>query len=144
MWFDDQLGDYRGGFIAKVKFYNEEIHHAQVTILRQSLESLPNKKLILSAFPDSQEHKLAGYCDFHVTGSALMGISLHEMGISFGENFKPPRQSTPSIGPDPRPNHLSEQNHKILAEDLYDMLMGKKSLDINNNDYKKLEKIQNA
>ena len=125
-----------------VRFYNEEIHHAQVTILRQALESLPNKKLVLSAFPDSHEHKLAGYCDFHVRGPALMGISFYEMGIKPGETVK--ASGMDSMRPDPRPNHLSEQNHKILAEDLYDMLMGKKSLDINNNDYKKLEKIQNA
>jgi hypothetical protein len=128
----DELGT---GIVAWAKYYNVEIHHAHTMLLRQTLQSLPNSKLLLSAFPDSMSHNLPLACDFHVGGTPLMGIGQAEIADANGKFV--PIPGSMRGRQDPRPNHLCEENHEILATDLYKILMKEKPAVLDGNDYRR-------
>lgn len=100
------------------EFYDEKNHLALVNLLRESLANLPNKKILLSGFDDSLSDRFARSHDFHL-GGCLFDISKAEY-VSDQAYVA----SRTAMVPDSRPNHLSADNHIILARIVNESLNG--------------------
>lgn len=95
------------------RFFNPAIHRSICYMIERTIASLPNKKLILSGFEDSDSQNQIVKMSCHPEGN-LFAVSeqeyIHKVGI---ESFR---------GKDFRANHLSSDNHIILANYIYNCL----------------------
>lgn len=110
-------------------YFNPEVYKSLCFLLSKTIETLPNKKIILSAFPESDilisDHSIT--CK---PSGFLKKITENEFidNAPYWDGIGVPK-------PDSRVNHISEVNHNILAEYAYRFLEGDRS-DINYSEYK--------
>lgn len=107
-----------------VKYWTIDGHLSQLFLLCETLKALPNKKLVIRAFDGMQVigTRFSKY-DFFVLGNPLVGISTNENYV------------LPVGARDTRPNHMSEPNHKMLANDIYQISLGSKQPVIDAEEY---------
>jgi|Laugresubdmm15sn_1035100.scaffolds.fasta_scaffold02062_11 hypothetical protein len=101
--FDDHKSFYETWY----QFYNPEVHLSQVNLIREALNGLSNKKLLINVFNEAQSSDFTQQYNFHLDGY-MMQISMEEFATQ--DEYSRNRFF------DTRPNHLSEENHKIFYD----------------------------
>lgn len=95
------------------RYFNPLIHQSTCYFITKTVNSLPNKKLVLSGFSDSDPKITKTAIDCHPGGN-LFDISCLEYEDNYTvEGFR---------GRDKRANHLSPENHYIMLDYVYSCL----------------------
>lgn len=107
-----------------LKFFNPAIHKSQCYFIAKAVNSLPNKKLVLSAFEDSDPTNDNNRSECHPCGNLMVASENEHISRKNGEYFKGKMKSkTGKTGIwDARPNHFHEDNHYILTNYMYECL----------------------
>lgn len=102
------------------KFKSPATHLSQCFFIRRFINSLPNRKIILSCFEDSSVENFSDSIPCHVKGN-LITISRSEYSV-----WNPSRADSSRH----RPSHLCPENHVMLANYIHDCIeTGYKPLD---------------
>ena len=109
--------DNRSFYEIWYRFYNLDQHLSQVSLVREALNGLSNKKLLINAFDEATNREFSRKYDFHLDGD-MNNISVSE----FVTHFDYIRSRDRLI--DDRANHLSEDNHSIFSDYIIKSLDG--------------------
>jgi hypothetical protein len=120
----EHYNEHKSFYETWFQFYNPELHKSQVNLIREALNGLSNKKLLINAFDEARYSDFARPYHFHLDG--YMRQISHEEFATEGEYSRNRIFDT-------RPNHISEDNHKIFCDYVLKCLDGnyKSMLEVN-------------
>lgn len=96
-----------------LEYFNPMIHQATCHLIARTVNSLPNKKLVLSGFKDSDPKIIGTSVECHPGGN-LFDLSCLEYDDDYNlESFR---------GFDVRANHFSPENHTVMLDYVYSCL----------------------
>lgn len=109
----EHLTKHRQYYETWIEYFNPGIHQSMCYLITRTLSGLPNKKLVLSGFKDSQPNTIKTNVDFHPMGN-LFDLSCLEYTEEYNlETWR---------GKDNRANHFTEENHYIMLDYVYSCL----------------------
>jgi hypothetical protein len=125
-YLSEHIQEHESYYRTWLRFFNPKIHKSMCYFIARTVNSLPNKKLVLSAFEDSDPVNDTNRCECHPIGNLLTVSENEHVSRKSGEYFKGKLKSkTGKTGSwDARPNHLHDDNHYILTDYMYDCLEG--------------------
>lgn len=113
----EHFTNHRGFYETWYRFYNLDQHLSQVSLVREALNGLSNKKLLINAFDEATSGQFSRKYDFHLAGD-MNNISVSE----FVTHFDYIRSRDRFV--DDRANHFSEANHDIFTDYIIKSLDG--------------------